>query len=198
MFFYLLFVPSALLSIVMIAYLRGLKKHDTILYSLCQCRRDIIQFLWENRETLTREEYLAVRKLLVTMNHVINRYNSHKTIIFNLRKLVERARKIESFSRQPMSLPDNEEIKCLYFCSFLAYCQGFLAYTPLIRSELAVRVVARLLDAVLRVKLGKISSRIGHMVQAGRRNTAIIIDVHRNMREAEMAECRIAVEPRHT
>ena len=67
MFFYLLFVPSALLSIVMIAYLRGLKKHDTALYSLCQRRRDIIQFLWKNRGTLTREEYLAVRKLLDTI-----------------------------------------------------------------------------------------------------------------------------------
>ena len=152
--FYLTITPVLILSLCMIVYLRDMKKHDHVLYKVCQVRRDSMCYLRENWENLDKTDYIALRRLVEALNMVISNYNDHKTILFNLRKFKNFIREYKSFSKEVESIPtpQNEEIKIIYNSAWIAFFSGFFAYTPLIRSEVAMRAI--LLITTILSKLG--------------------------------------------
>ncbi|MDA7961692.1 MAG: hypothetical protein MPK11_04950 [Gammaproteobacteria bacterium] len=132
-------------------------KHDSVLFPFCQLRRDIIAFLYENvfekADVLSREEYASVRRLLDILNDAIRNYNRHKTVMFNLRKVIKYIREYRHVLKQmpPIDVTGNAEIQRFHqqFEGLLA--KAFVAYTPLIRSELALRIMF----AVVAYRIGK-------------------------------------------
>ncbi len=121
-------------------------KHDQVLFPLCQLRRDIVQFLRtnirNNRCALSSEEGQSVLRLLEVLNDAIRNYKRHKTVMFNLREVAKYLRKHQDALKKarPLDVTDNPDIQAFYARFGLCSAKAFLAYTPLIRSELVLRV----------------------------------------------------------
>lgn len=124
--------------------IKKVDKHDQVLFPFCQLRRDIMRHLLDNLDTLTPEEYRPLRKLLTMLDNTIHNYNQHKTFLFNYRKIPGHIKKHQVARKKmeknaPGSNPDTRKfyqrfIQCL--------AKAILAYTPLLRSELILRIVA--------------------------------------------------------
>ena len=126
---------------------RKVDRHDGVLFPLCQLRRDIMRFLYENvfenPGALSREEYQSVRRLLEMLNGAISNYNEHKTVMFNLREMAKHLETYRRASMPSVEVPDNPEIRELHRRFGHLLVKAFIAYTPLIRWELAARLVVR-------------------------------------------------------
>ena len=123
-------------------------KHDGVLFPFCQLRRDIMRFLCENvfekPGTLSREEYQSVMRLLDVLNVAINNYNEHKTVMFNIRKVAKYLKQYRDTVKRatPVNLTDNDEIRAFHMRFIYCFSVAFRAYTPLVRSESMLRLVA--------------------------------------------------------
>lgn len=145
---YLLFACCLIIYMYTTYRLSKVKTHDQVLFPLCQLRRDIMSFLHENvvekPGTLSPEEYASVRRLSTTLDDAIHNYNRHKTTMFNLRRMAKYLEQYRNTLKQaaPLELTDNPKIQELNMRFVLCSAKGFLAYTPLIRSELVLRLLA--------------------------------------------------------
>lgn len=166
--FYLLFIPSFFASILMIVYLKNIKKHDIVLYKICQVRRDSMQLLRNNWQGMSKEDYLALRKLLDILNSTINSYNEHKIVLFNLRRFFEHVKRYDSFSKEiePTEMPKNGEIQALYTATFKSLLYGFFAYTPLIKSEIFVKISFLILSLITLLGIEKFNNSIHQLVES--------------------------------
>lgn len=127
---------------------KRVQKHDGVLFPFCQLRRDIMHFLHENvfakPGALSRDEYAAMRNLLGALNLTIRHYNRNKTVMFNLRKVEKHLREYRVAAKpDPQTAPDNAEIRAFYTRFRTLLARAFAAYTPLIRSEWALRTFVR-------------------------------------------------------
>ena len=126
-------------------WLARVAKHDRVLFPFCQLRRDIMRFLREHlpdeANALSKEEYDSVLRLLDVVSETIHNYNQHKTAMFDVRKALKFSKKYRHTLAQatPINLTENAEIQKFHhqFKGLLA--KAFLAYTPLIRSEILLR-----------------------------------------------------------
>lgn len=122
-------------------------KHDDVLFPFCQLRRDVVAFLHENvfeqPGGLSRAEYDSVRRLLDALNHAIRNYNEHKTLLFNLREVARYLRQYRHTLKQvkPVDVTKNRTIQQLHARFARCLAIAFLAYTPLIRYELLLKIV---------------------------------------------------------
>lgn len=146
--FYILVLPSLALSVTMIFYLLRLKKHDLVLYSFCQIRRDAIALIDKRGLETNRAAYHSLRNLLNGLNAMVHDYEGCKKQIFNLRKLVALLKDYKQMSRQveKIKIPDDPEIANLHLRFRRAIVRAFLAYTPLIKSEIAAWLFFKLVS----------------------------------------------------
>ncbi len=127
--------------------IRKVAKHDGVLFPLCQLRRDLMRFLYDNvfvkPNALSHEEYVSIRRLSDALDDTIHNYNQHKTLIFNFRKMVKYLRQHRHTLKRTalMNLTDSKEIQ--EFHARFSHClaRAFLAYTPLIHWELLLRLM---------------------------------------------------------
>lgn len=153
-----LLIILSLVSLIFMAYhLRVLRKHDTVLYRICQVRRDTIAFLDAEWQTLTKGEYMATRQLLYALNLTINNYKNHKCVLFNIRRLRKYAREYHKFHNQmnQIDIPLDGPIRELFDKAVYAFLYGFFAYTPLIRSEVALHILRMIVKAFPFPSFGK-------------------------------------------
>ena len=126
-------------------HVRKVDRHDGVLFPLCQLRRDIMQFLYENvfekSGALSRQEYQSVMRLLKVLNNTISNYNEHKTVMFNLREMAKHLKSYQRAATPTVEVPAHPEIREMYQRFGRLLVKAFIAYTPLIRWELAVRLV---------------------------------------------------------
>lgn len=145
---YLLFVCCLAIYIYAAYRLNKVKKHDQVLFPLCQLRRDIMSFLYENTfakpGALSSEEIAYVRQLLGGLDNAIHNYNQHKMLMFDLRKMAKTLKQYRHTLQQAdaLKLPSNPEIQNFHAHFELCLVKAFLAYTPLIRSESVLQLVA--------------------------------------------------------
>lgn len=141
--FYLLMVPLLLVLFCMILYLRKLKKHDIVLYRFCQLRRNTISMIAENKLTLSKEEYSSLRTLITILNSTIHNYNECKTAVFDIRNLFKHFRELKKSTNEieNLQLPDNKDIKELYFQFLFSMFYAFFAYTPFLKSEIVLTII---------------------------------------------------------
>lgn len=127
---------------------KALQRHDNVLFPLCQLRRDIMRFLYESAfekpGALSREEYASVRRLSNALDGAINNYNQHKTTMFNIRKVAQYLRRHRDIIEraEPVDVTDNAAIQKFHARFSECLIKAFLAYTPLIRSGLALKLIA--------------------------------------------------------
>ena len=121
--------------------LREVARHDGVLFPFCQLRRDVMMLLrqyYTDEISLSREEIQALMELSKVLDKTISNYNRHKTEMFNLRKVIAYIKKYPRVLEQvkPLELPDSPKIRKLHVQFVVLSAKAFLAYTPLIRSQL--------------------------------------------------------------
>ena len=124
---------------------KEMQKHDRVLFPFCQLRRDVMYFLYmnviENTDSLSPSEYKSVRQLLNVLDGTIHNYNQHKTLMFNVRKIAKHLKMYRKVSKVALEIPDHPEIRKFHERIHRLLVAAFLAYTPLIRWELALRLI---------------------------------------------------------
>ena len=124
---------------------KEMQKHDRVLFPFCQLRRDVMHFLYmnviENTDSLSPSEYKFVRRLLDGLDVTIHNYNQHKTLMFNVRKIAEYLKMYRKVSKAALETPDHPEIREFHVRIHRLLVAAFLAYTPLIRWELALCLI---------------------------------------------------------
>ena len=124
---------------------KEMKKHDQVLFPFCQLRRDVMHFLYinvtENEHSLSSAEYEFVRQLVNVLDFTIHNYNPYKTLMFNVRKIAKHLKMYRKASRISLEAPDHPEIREFHEQVHRLLVAAFLAYTPLIRWELAFRLI---------------------------------------------------------
>jgi len=135
----------------------AVQKHDTILFPFCQLRRDIIAFLHANvvvsPDSLSRDEYRSLRRLLGALDVTIHNYNRHKTVMFNLRRIMRDIQTYKRASETVVDVTDNAEIRGFHDDFRRLLAKAFIAYTPMIKSELAIKLIVQ--SAHLGYRAGK-------------------------------------------
>ena len=124
---------------------KEMQKHDRVLFPFCQLRRDVMHFLYmniiKNTGSLSPTEYKSVRQLLNVLDDIIHYYNQHKMLMFNVRKIAKHIQMYRKVSKIALEIPDHPEIRELHERIHRLLIAAFLAYTPLIRRELALRLI---------------------------------------------------------
>jgi hypothetical protein len=131
MFFYVLILPVLVASAGMIWHLRLMKRHDRVLFRLCDNRRAVMALIREGNYNLPREDYVALRSLLEALNKAIHDYQSWKTS-FSFSRAMERLEIAQRLDEQ--AAKDglrNPEIARVYREFILNIAIGFLAFTPI-------------------------------------------------------------------
>jgi hypothetical protein len=125
-----------------------------------------MQFLRNHGENLPLEEYLALRKLLGILNTTINRYNDHKMILFNLRRFIEQIKEFDHFSKEakPVKVSKNKEIQQLYIATSKSFLYGFFTYTPLIKSEIFVKISIAIIGLLALLGIEKLNNSMHQIV----------------------------------
>jgi len=145
--FYLAFACFSVFFVFYWLQNREAKKHDSVLFPFCQLRRDVMRYRYEavmgERGSYPRGEREALRRLSRELDETIHNYKAHKTVMFNLRKIIKYIQKYRHALKQtaPLETTDNTEIQKLHARFAYLLARAFVAYTPLIRWELALRLM---------------------------------------------------------
>lgn len=118
MYFYFLMIPVVIMSIYMISRLLEMRKHDQVLYRLCENRREMMAFLRKTGLTLSKDDYFALRELIEITNQTIHNYNDFKSSSFSVGKRIEYGKDVRRLDgkmqeRQEHQL-SNPTIKSMY------------------------------------------------------------------------------------
>lgn len=145
------------------------EKHDRVLFRFCQIRRDLMKDLRDRYDTtLSRQEWQAANFLLEILNGVIQHYHSHKTTMFNLRKVrlmiksdLQRYQDTQQKIKARLSeVPKNTKVYELYGDFSRASLQSFFTYTPFIRTEILLRLlVGEVAEQIVRIKRENLDER---------------------------------------
>lgn len=145
------YIVSTLVGVFLayqILQLRSAKKHDEHLFRLCELRRATIKIMFDQRDSLSRNDYIALRKLVGALSLTINNYRNHKTVIFNFRRFMAHVRELKSLDNKTRVITTkNKEINDLKNRFNRALCLAFLAYTPFLRSEILAKLIVGVLNA---------------------------------------------------
>ncbi|WP_310697417.1 hypothetical protein [Marinospirillum sp.] len=152
--YYVIASLVAVFLIYQIIKFKSIEKHDRHLFRFCQLRRDTLAFIADNQHQLTREEYHAARQLLDGLNTIIEHYHNKKMIIFDLRRFARHVQKLKSMEGKADQITvDNKQINDLKLRFQYNMVRSFLAYTPFLKSEVAMWLVKVLLQFM--AKTGK-------------------------------------------
>jgi len=152
--FYLLFVPSTILLVLMYINLHRLTKRDHVLFCFCQIRRNIMETLRNDGSNISKSDYTVIRNLLDTMNTTIHYFDDLKVTMFNFRRFIslvedcrKNADKIDNMSTS------NAKINVLKNKYRGAMLYAFLSYTPLMKPMIKQQITVELFIAVLNLLL---------------------------------------------
>ncbi len=151
--FYLVMILILIYSLIIIFRFNNIKKHDSVLFDFCQVRRDLMNMLRENNFKIEKEDYFCLRDLLEFLNITIHEYNNLKTSFFNIRKFFVYLKQYEKSQQniKELKIPDNENILKLYNATGYTLLKAFFTYTPFIKSELFLNLIAFLLRTFSRL-----------------------------------------------
>ncbi|WNZ54917.1 hypothetical protein QT397_18850 [Microbulbifer sp. MKSA007] len=123
------------------------KKHDQHLFEFCQLRRDTIGYLSDSYTDLSRNDYIALRKINDALSTIIAGYKEHRTVVFNLRLFSEYVNQLKAFEKKAEKIStSNPDIQELLNRVHQSIFNAFLAFTPYLKSELAFNVVMKLIS----------------------------------------------------
>lgn len=157
--FYLLFVPASIALALELRHVWHLRRHDTVLFGFRRLRSDVLRFISENVETVTREDYAFARQILLALDNVERARECNRVRFFNLRAFVRFLKQFSMTADQiaRMPQPTRQELRALEARFGAAVLREFHAYTPFIGSEIVARLVLSTLIFVC-----KLPARLGH------------------------------------
>lgn len=169
-------VPVTIFLIYQLVVLRRMKRHDRHLFAFSQIRRDAVTLICEKRDTLSNEDYKAIRSFVVLLNTVIDDYESNKVVLFNLKRFAELLKRFKAAEHkvEKVSIKDADvnEIRHRIQQQFVL---SFLAYTPFLKYEFAVWLLKQLLSFLVGAGLKKLKKYLNGVTEAKR-----LIDEHRS------------------
>lgn len=129
--YYALLLPALVVLVVAGYRLFHLRRHDRVLQRFWETRRNVLQFLQENGEELSPEEYKEVRTLIAFLDDKIEHYDARKDDLFNLRKAdLSKEDVMEALEFIGTEDEESDELSQLYAETSLAMGAAFYAYTP--------------------------------------------------------------------
>ncbi|WP_435979198.1 hypothetical protein [Psychrobacter sp. DM4] len=136
----LMLVIAVIFALFETVYLKRIQKHDRYIFEFCDLRRDMITYLYEERNGLSRSDYIQLREILNTNNVTIHNYKDSKHTMFNFRRFIDKLRVIENKKSRVESnvLP---EVKVFQVRLVHIVFDAFLAYTPFLKSEVIIKVL---------------------------------------------------------
>ncbi|WP_413662627.1 hypothetical protein ACJJIQ_04440 [Microbulbifer sp. ANSA003] len=144
---YLLPAIALVFIFAKIYQLLEVKKHDQHLFEFCQLRRDTIGYLSDSYTDLSRNDYIALRKINDALSTIIAGYKEHRTVVFNLRLFSEYVNQLKAFEKKAEKIStSNPDIQELLNRVHQSIFNAFLAFTPYLKSELAFNVVMKLIS----------------------------------------------------
>ena len=161
-FFIIGALSSFIFAMVSFISVKRHEKHDRILFSFSRLQSAVMKEVLARHDSgeLTRKQYEASKFLMDMLDDVSRHYDTHKTTMFNLRKMrrmVEQdLARYEETNREMRNrlaeISSDAKIFALYEEFSRAAAQAFLAYTPFIRTEI-----------ILRLLLGDIAQKISQI-----------------------------------
>lgn len=128
--------------------LREVRRRDVVLFRFCEIRRRLVAHIYRRdiSGAMSREEYLAARRLLAALNAIVSEYRGRRARMFNLREFRRFLRDYEKTSGELTSVcvPEHPELRELREECARALALAFFAYTPFLRSEIALVLALRL------------------------------------------------------
>lgn len=147
MFFYLLTVPVLMASIYMAYKLRELEKHDRVLYRFCAVRRNAMAVIRDKSESLSQEEYAALRDVVSFSGLIIHDYHNFKLALFHLRLPVRHVSLAKEVEVQADSRPVLcDDVACVQNDFVTAVARAILSFVP--APKLAIFVISVLLRLI--------------------------------------------------
>jgi len=126
---------------------RAAKKHDGVLFPFCQLRRDVMRYRYEAvmgmHGAYPRAEREALRRLSRELDDTIHNYRAHKTVMFNLRRIMRNIQTYKHASKAVVDVTDNAEIRGFHDNLRRLQAKAFIAYTPMIKSEFAIKLIVQ-------------------------------------------------------
>lgn len=159
---YLLIAPVVLLMLRELRFLLMLRKHDRVLFPLCQIRRDVMQLLRDQGVEMTRDDYIYARSMLTSVSHVVSIYGDHKAKVFNLRSFLRFVKEYKATARELSQTPRTKHAALNEIERRLnaAMLKGFLAYTPFVKSEITLRVFLAVMQLLTHLGFKMLAERM--------------------------------------
>ncbi len=163
MLYIVLFIISSIFFLTWFLQLRRMRKHDRVLYRFCQTRRMSMEILRVRGFELPREDYLVLREVLQGTTETIHHYEDCKSTLFNFRKFLQRTKELKSNAESVQRLANvrDPEIKAVINSLRNAIFNAFFAYTPLIKSTIALYVLAMLFMLLSKLGLASLKQAAG-------------------------------------
>lgn len=129
---YVLFTILAVMFFKHVKYLKGVIKHDFVLYEFCQLRRDVIAHLHDTE--LNKKDTSALLSVLDQASNSIHHYNQLKVTYFNLRILRKEMKTLKKNINvdEEKVFSENSEIRKFEETLYKTYFYAFIAYSPLV------------------------------------------------------------------
>jgi len=162
MYFYFVMGPVLVGALVMIVWLRNMRKHDTVLYRFCQLRRDVMTIL-RNDSNIAQQDYFDLRVLVNALNDTIHNYNEMKTSSFNIFRCLDygrKARRIDSQIQQHQV--ENPMVEGLYHAFAYALILAVLTFLPW--PQIGLKVVPFIFTVVANIGIESAKARAKRML----------------------------------
>ncbi|MFA0792603.1 hypothetical protein ACCI51_18870 [Microbulbifer echini] len=144
-----------------------MRKHDRHLFEFCQLRRDTIAYLSNSYESLSRTDYIALRKINDALSSIIAGYKAHRTVVFNFRLFTEYLDELKAFEKKAEKIStNNKDIQDLLKRIHCSIFKAFLAFTPHLKSELAFSLVIKLISLGIKAGLNSLKDYLLSLKEA--------------------------------
>lgn len=169
MFFYLLVVPVFAFSVWIIVQFYKLSKHDIALFLFCDLRRDLMCIIRERGLEMSREEFLALRKLVVQTSSVIRDYNNFKAMLFSIKLSVflkalfahvDSAKRFESADASRSAVSD--DVRRMQAAYTKALADAILTMVP---AKITIFVLTFLVKVIGRIAIKSISRQVNRLMR---------------------------------
>jgi hypothetical protein len=165
--YYIVAVPLFCFLAFQIFRLNEMRKHDTHLFRFCELRRDCIDLMGKEYQSLSRNDYVALRKLVEVLNVTINKYKNHKTVLFDFRLFTRYLGDLKSVEARAEKISTkNSDIRQLIERMQVSVLAAFLAFTPFLKSEILGKVIARILAVATNTGMESLKKNLASVKEA--------------------------------
>jgi hypothetical protein len=134
----------AVMQVVFLLRMRSVSRHDRVLFPLCDLRREVMAELRREGASMSDVEYAEIMQMRLVLDGTIHHYHDLKASLFNFRDFVRFLRAYAQADGDVSVPASSERIDALRRRLALVMMNGFLTYTPLLKSEMIVRLAAGL------------------------------------------------------